>query len=132
MINLGIVGYGNLAKGVECAIRQNEDMKLCAVFTRRDPKTVSILTPDVPVCSLDEILSWEDKIDVLLLCGGSATDLPLLTPRLAEHFNVIDSFDTHAKIPEHYEKVQEVAYRHEHVAFISVGWDPGLFSLNRL
>ena len=132
MINLGIVGYGNLAKGVECAIRQNEDMKLCAVFTRRDPETVSILTPDVHVCSLDEILSWEDKIDVLLLCGGSATDLPLLTPRLAEHFNVIDSFDTHAKIPEHYEKVQEVAYRHEHVAFISVGWDPGLFSLNRL
>jgi len=132
MINIGIAGYGNLAKGVECAIRQNPDMNLVAVFTRRDPATVTILTEGVPVVSMDDILLWEDKIDVLILCGGSATDLPQMTPRLAEHFNVIDSFDTHAKIPEHFEKVQEVAFRSGHVAFISVGWDPGLFSLNRL
>ena len=99
MIKIGIVGYGNLGRGVECAIRQNPDMELCAVFTRRKPETLKILTPNVPVVHMDDILSWKEKLDVLILCGGSATDLPVQTPALAKDFCVIDSFDTHAKIP---------------------------------
>ena len=132
MIRIGIVGYGNLAKGAECAIRQNPDMQLCAVFTRRDPATVKILTPDVPVARMDDIIQWKEKLDVLLLCGGSATDLPAMTPALAKDFNVIDSFDTHANIPAHYAAVDAAATQGGHIAFISVGWDPGLFSINRL
>ena len=132
MIKIGIVGYGNLAKGVECAIRQNMDMELKAVFTRRDPASVKIMTPDVPVLALSEAESWKDRIDVMILCGGSATDLPKMTPEFAKSFNVIDSFDTHAKIPEHFAAVDAAASASGTVAFISVGWDPGLFSLNRL
>ena len=132
MIKIGIVGYGNLGRGVECAIRQNPDMELCAVFTRRSPDSLTILTPGVPVVHMDEILSWQGKLDVLILCGGSATDLPQQAPALAKHFNVIDSFDTHAKIPEHFAAVDAAAQAGGHLAFISVGWDPGLFSLNRL
>ena len=132
MIKIGIVGYGNLAKGVECAIRQNPDMELKAVFTRRDPASVKIMTPDVPVLTLSDAQNWKDQIDVMILCGGSATDLPKMTPEFARNFNVIDSFDTHAKIPEHFAAVNEAASASGHVAFISVGWDPGLFSLNRL
>jgi diaminopimelate dehydrogenase len=132
MINIGIVGYGNLARGVECAIRQNPDMALAAVFTRRDPSAVKILTPNVPVLTLDEVSAWKDRIDVMILCGGSATDLPKMTPEFAKSFNVIDSFDTHAKIPEHFAAVDAAASAGGNVAFISVGWDPGLFSLNRL
>ena len=132
MIQIGIVGYGNLAKGVECAIAQNPDMTLAAVFTRREPATVTIHTPDVPVLSLQEIHSWKDKLDVLLLCGGSAKDLPEMTPALARDFNVIDSFDTHADIPNHYARVNAAAVETGHIALISTGWDPGLFSVNRL
>ena len=132
MIRIGIVGYGNLAKGVECAIRQNPDMCLSAVFTRRNPAGVSILTPDVPVIHIDNIGQWKDKLDILLLCGGSATDLPVVTPALAKDFNVIDSFDNHGNIPTHYAAVDAAALEGGHIAFISVGWDPGLFSINRL
>ena len=132
MIKIGIVGYGNLAKGVECAIRQNPDMELKAVFTRRDPASVNIMTPDVPVLALSVAENWKDRIDVMILCGGSATDLPKMTPEFAKSFNVIDSFDTHAKIPEHFAAVDAAASAGGNVAFISVGWDPGLFSLNRL
>ena len=132
MMNIGIVGYGNLAKGVECAIRQNPDMTLVAVFTRRDPASVKIMTPDVPVLPLDAAADWKDRIDVMILCGGSATDLPTMTPAFARDFNVIDSFDTHAKIPQHFAAVDAAASESGHVAFISVGWDPGLFSVNRL
>ena len=132
MLRIGIVGYGNLAKGAECAISQNEDMTLAAVFTRRDPQTVKIMTPGVPVLSMEDAENWKDKIDVLLLCGGSATDLPAMTPELAKHFHVVDSFDTHANIPTHYENVDAAAREGGRVAVISAGWDPGLFSLNRL
>ena len=132
MIRIGIVGYGNLAKGVECAIRQNSDMELVAVFTRRDPKTVKIRTENVPVLSMDDADAWADKIDVMILCGGSATDLPTMTPNMARKFNVIDSFDNHAAIPTHFANVDAAAKNSGHIAFISVGWDPGLFSLNRL
>jgi diaminopimelate dehydrogenase len=132
MIKIGIVGYGNLAKGAECAIHQNPDMELVAVFTRRNPDTVRICTQDVPVLSIDTVMQWKDKIDVMLLCGGSATDLPEMTPALARAFNVIDSFDTHANIPAHYAAVDEAAAGSGHTALISAGWDPGLFSLNRL
>ena len=132
MVNIGIVGYGNLARGVECAIRQNPDMKLRAVFTRRDPASVKIMTPDVPVLPLAQTKDWKDKIDVMILCGGSATDLPKMTPALAKDFNVIDSFDNHANIPAHYAAVDAAALEGGHIAFISVGWDPGLFSVNRL
>ena len=131
-IKIGIVGYGNLAKGAECAIHQNPDMELVAVFTRRDPASVSILTPNVPVQALEDISAWEGKIDVMLLCGGSATDLPVMTPAFAEKFNVIDSFDTHANIPAHFAKVDEAAKKAGKIAMISIGWDPGLFSVNRL
>ena len=132
MIRIGIVGYGNLAKGAECAIRQNPDMELVAVFTRRDPAGVQIRTPGVGVYSVQELPAWEGKLDVLLLCGGSATDLPVMTPELAKHFNVVDSFDTHADIPAHYARVQAAAAEGGHTAVISAGWDPGMFSLNRL
>ena len=132
MINIGIVGYGNLARGVECAIRQNPDMTLAAVFTRRDPASVRIMTPGVPVLALSEAANWKDRIDVMILCGGSATDLPKMTPVLARDFNVIDSFDTHATIPAHFAAVDSAAAESGHIAFISVGWDPGLFSVNRL
>ena len=132
MIKIGIVGYGNLGRGVECAIRQNPDMELHAVFTRRNPDSLKILTPDVPVVALNDILSWKGKLDVLILCGGSATDLPAMTPALAKNFNVIDSFDNHAKIPDHFALVDDAAREGGNIAFISVGWDPGLFSINRL
>ena len=132
MLRLGIVGYGNLAKGAECAIHQNPDMTLVAVFTRRQPETVKILTPDVPVLPVSEAPGWKDKIDVLLLCGGSAKDLPEMTPLFVRDFNVIDSFDTHADIPAHFARVDAAAKESGHIAVISTGWDPGLFSLNRL
>ena len=131
-IRIGILGYGNLGRGVECAIRQNDDMELVAVFTRRDPSQVSILTDSATVCKVDEITDWKDKIDVMILCGGSATDLPEQTPKYAQWFNVVDSFDTHAKIPEHFAQVDAAAKEGGKVAMISVGWDPGMFSLNRL
>ncbi len=131
-IRIGILGYGNLGRGVECAIRQNEDMQLKAVFTRRDPASVSILTEGAAVCHADDAPDWKDKIDVLILCGGSATDLPEQTPEYVKYFNVIDSFDTHARIPQHYDKVDAAARANSHVGIISVGWDPGMFSLNRL
>lgn len=131
-IRIGIMGYGNLGRGIECAIRQNEDMVLSAVFTRRAPETVSILTEGVPVYAADDILSHQDDIDVLILCGGSATDLPVQTPAYAKHFHVVDSFDTHAKIPQHFAAVDAAAQEGGHVAVISCGWDPGMFSLNRL
>ena len=131
-IRIGILGYGNLGRGVECAIRQNPDMELAAVFTRRDPASVSILTEGVPVCALKDAKNWTDKIDVLILCGGSATDLPVQTPEFASLFNVIDSFDTHARIPEHFANVDTAAKKSGHVGIISVGWDPGMFSLNRM
>ena len=132
MIRIGILGYGNLGKGVESAIRQNSDMELVGVFTRRSPKTVVLSTENIPVYHTDELINQKDKIDVLILCGGSATDLPVQTPEYAKYFNVVDSFDTHAKIPEHYEKVEQAAKVAEKTALISIGWDPGMFSVNRL
>ena len=131
-IRIGIIGYGNLGRGVECAIKQNDDMELVAVFTRRDPSTVSILTNTAQVCKVEDATDWKDKIDVMILCGGSATDLPKQTPEFAKNFNVIDSFDTHARIPEHFENVDKAAKENNTVGIISVGWDPGMFSLNRL
>ena len=132
MIRIAIVGYGNLAKGAECAIKQNSDMQLTCVFTRRDPETVKILTENVPVLPYSQVLEWKDRLDILLLCGGSATDLPDMTPALAKHFNVIDSFDNHANIPAHFQTVDASARNSGHIALISAGWDPGLFSVNRL
>ena len=132
MINIGIVGYGNLARGVESAIRQNPDMCLQAVFTRRDPQKLTIRTPGVPVVAVADAANWTDKIDVMILCGGSATDLPVMTPAFAKMFNVVDSFDTHAKIPQHFAAVNAAATEAGHTAIISAGWDPGLFSVNRL
>ena len=129
---IGILGYGNLGRGVECAVRQNDDMELVAVFTRRAPETVSILTESAAVCSVDDVANWKDKIDVMILCGGSATDLPNQTPEYVKYFNVIDSFDTHARIPEHFANVDAAAKANSHIGIISVGWDPGMFSLNRL
>ena len=131
-IRIGIMGYGNLGRGVECAVRQNPDMELAAVFTRRNPENVKILTETAAVCSADEAEEWKDKIDVMILCGGSATDLPKQTPKYAKLFNVIDSFDTHARIPEHFASVDAAAKEGRKVGIISVGWDPGLFSLNRM
>ena len=131
-MRIGILGYGNLGRGVECAIRQNPDMELVAVFTRRAPETVSVLTETAVVCSVADVEQWKDKIDVMILCGGSATDLPVQTPKYAEFFNVVDSFDTHARIPEHFDDVDEAAKKSGHVGIISVGWDPGMFSLNRM
>ena len=131
-MKIGIYGYGNLGRGVENAIKQNPDMELVAVFTRRDPSSLKIATESAKVVNTNDVLSYKDKIDVMVICGGSATDLPEMTPFLAEHFNVIDSFDTHAKIPEHFARVNETASKGSKVAIISVGWDPGMFSLNRL
>ena len=132
MIRLGIYGYGNLGRGIECAIKQNSDMELVAVFTRRDPSTVKILTEGVSVFNVKDVLNMTDKIDVMILCGGSATDLPEQTPYLAKYFNVVDSFDTHARIPEHFENVNKSATEGGKLGIISCGWDPGMFSLNRL
>lgn len=131
-IKIGIYGYGNLGRGVENAIKQNADLELVAVFTRRDPSTVKIQTEGVSVYNSNEVNDMVGKIDVMILCGGSATDLPEQTPKLAKLFNVIDSFDTHAKIPEHFENVNNAAEESEKVAIISVGWDPGMFSINRM
>ena len=131
-MRIGIMGYGNLGKGIECAIKQNDDMELVAVFTRRNPESVKILTEGVKVYSADEAISMKNDIDVLILCGGSATDLPEQTKEYAKHFNVIDSFDTHARIPEHFANVDASAKENGNIALISAGWDPGMFSLNRL
>lgn len=128
---IGILGYGNLGRGIECAIRETSDMELCAVFTRRDPSSITLKTENVPVVSINEIEDWKERIDVLVLCGGSATDLPVQTPEYAKYFNVIDSFDTHARIPEHFAAVDASAKDSGHAAMISVGWDPGMFSLIR-
>ena len=131
-IKIGIYGYGNLGRGIENAIKQNPDMQLVAVFTRRNPESVIINTPNVSVVKADCVKDYIGKIDVMILCGGSATDLPIQTPALAEMFNVVDSFDTHAKIPEHFANVNAVALKSKTTALISAGWDPGMFSLNRL
>ena len=129
---IGIYGYGNLGRGIENAIRQNDDMTLVAVFTRRDPASLKIDTDSAKVCHVSEVDQYIGKIDVMILCGGSATDLPVQTPALAEKFSVVDSFDTHARIPEHFAAVDKAARSGGRVAAISVGWDPGMFSLNRL
>lgn len=131
-MRIGILGYGNLGRGVEAAVRQNPDMELVAVFTRRNPESVKIKTESAKVLCVDAMENWKDKIDVLILCGGSATDLPVQTPKYAKMFNCIDSFDTHANIPVHFENVDKSAKEGDKVAIISVGWDPGLFSLNRM
>lgn len=131
-INLGIVGYGNLGKGAVEAIKNAPDMNLVGIFSRRDPKTLGINEPGIIIDHVSNARKYAGQIDVMLLCGGSATDLPVQTPEFTEYFNTIDSFDTHAKIPEHYEKVHEVALKNKKVAIISVGWDPGLFSINRV
>lgn len=131
-IRIGILGYGNLGKGVECAIKQNPDMKLTAVFTRRAPESLKILTEGVPVYPAADAAAHADEVDVLILCGGSATDLPTQTPEMAKYFNVIDSFDTHARIPEHFANVDAEAKKSGKVGIISCGWDPGMFSLNRV
>lgn len=131
-IRVGIFGYGNLGRGVEAAIRQNPDMELAAVFTRRDPKQLTLQTEGVPVVAASDAAAFETKVDVMILCGGSAKDLPVQTPELAGHFHVINSFDTHAKIPEHFAAVDRAAREGRKTALISLGWDPGMFSLNRL
>lgn len=131
-IRIGIVGYGNLGKGVEYALQKNEDMNLVAIFTRRNPKSLNINTKEVKVLSIDETENYKDDIDVLILCGGSSTDLPIQGPRFAKTFNTIDSFDTHAKIPEYFSSMNEIAKSNGNLSMISVGWDPGLFSMNRL
>lgn len=132
MIRIGILGYGNLGRGVENAIRQNDDMELTAVFTRRNPADLKIATETAKVYSVDDAEKMADKIDVMIICGGSATDLPVQTPKYVQYFNVIDSFDTHANIPTHFNNVNEAAKKSGKVGIISVGWDPGMFSLNRL
>lgn len=132
MMKVGILGYGNLGKGVESAIRQNDDMELACIFTRRDPASIRPVTEGTAVYSVDDIEKMQGSIDVLVLCGGSATDLPEQTPEYVKYFNVIDSFDTHARIPEHFANVDQAAKEHGHVALISCGWDPGMFSLMRL
>lgn len=131
-IKIAILGYGNLGRGVEYALRQNPDMTLTAFFTRRDPKTLKTNSPEVPVYNVNEILNYRNDIDVLIICGGSATDLPVQTPEYAKYFNVVDSFDTHAKIPEHFENCNKNALASGKIAMISVGWDPGMFSILRL
>lgn len=131
MIKIGIVGYGNLGRGVECAVHHSQDMELAGVFTRRNPETVKTHT-DVPVYDMEKLYDMQGDIDVLVLCGGSANDLPKQTVELAQYFNVVDSFDTHAKIPEHFSNVNQSSEKGKHISIISVGWDPGLFSLNRL
>ena len=130
-IRIGIVGYGNLGKGVEAAVSTSKDMELAALFTRRDPNTIKTRT-NIPVYHIDKAIEMQDKIDVMILCGGSANDLPIQTPEMAKYFNVIDSFDTHAKIPEHFARVDKESKASGKISIISVGWDPGMFSLNRL
>ena len=132
MIRIGILGYGNLGRGVENAVRQNDDMELTAVFTRRNPADLKIATETAKVYSVDDAEKMADQIDVMIICGGSATDLPVQTPKYVQYFNVIDSFDTHANIPTHFKNVDEAAKKSGKVGIISVGWDPGMFSLNRL
>ena len=132
MTRIGIIGYGNLGRGVESAIKQNDDMELVAVFTRRDPSSLAIQSSGVTVDSVDNVAEYTDKIDVMILCGGSATDLPKQTPEYAKLFNVVDSFDTHANIPTHFDNVDKAAKESSHVGLISCGWDPGMFSLMRL
>ena len=132
MIRIGIYGYGNLAKGVELAVNAASDMELVAIFTRREPSTIKTNSVGVPIVRADSVLEWTDSIDVMIICGGSATDLPSQTPELAKYFNVVDSFDNHARIPEHFENVNRVASNSKKVAVISVGWDPGMFSINRM
>lgn len=131
-MKIGIYGYGNLGKGVELAIRQNPDMELFGVFTRRDPASLKLMTDGAKAYAAQDIEQYKDEIDVLIICGGSATDLPVMTPALAKHFNVVDSFDTHADIPKHFANVDAAAREGGKTAAISVGWDPGMFSLNRL
>ena len=131
-MRIGIYGYGNLGRGIECAIKNNNDMELVAVFTRRDPQSVKIQTEAAKVCAAADVDKFNDKIDVMIICGGSATDLPKQTPELAKMFNVVDSFDTHARIPEHFANVDKAAKEGGNIALISAGWDPGMFSLNRL
>ncbi len=131
MIKIGLYGYGNIAKGVECAVKQNDDMEVTCVFTRRDPSGVKTIS-GAPVYKTDDILNHKDDVDVLIMCGGSATDLPEQTPAMAKYFNVVDSFDTHKKIPEHFANVDAAAKESGKIGIISVGWDPGMFSLNRL
>ena len=131
-IRIGILGYGNLGRGVECAIKHNPDMELVGVFTRRAPESVKILTETAKVYSVDDAEKMKEQIDVMILCGGSATDLPEQTPKYAQWFNVVDSFDTHKRIPEHFANVDKAASENGHVGIISVGWDPGMFSLNRM
>ena len=131
-IRVGILGYGNLGRGVECAVKHNPDMELKAVFTRRNPDSLSILTEGAKVLSAGDAPSMKDDIDVMILCGGSATDLPVMGPEIAKHFNMIDSFDTHANIPQHFANVDAAAKESGHIGIISVGWDPGMFSLNRI
>lgn len=131
MIKVGLYGYGNIAKGVECAVKQNKDMEVTCVFTRRNPETVSTIS-GAKVYKTDDVLNHKGDVDVLVMCGGSATDLPEQTPAMAEHFNVVDSFDTHKRIPEHFANVDEAAKKSGKIGIISVGWDPGMFSLNRL
>ncbi|MEE0946151.1 MAG: diaminopimelate dehydrogenase [Acutalibacteraceae bacterium] len=132
MIRIGIYGYGNLGRGIEAAITKNDDLSLVAVFTRREPSTLKIRTENVPVVHVSEVEKWKNDIDVMILCGGSATDLPQQTPDLASMFNVVDSFDTHAKIPEHFANVDKASKENSKTALISAGWDPGMFSINRL
>lgn len=130
-MKIAIYGYGNIGRGVECAVKQHKDVEMFGIFTRRNPETVKTLT-GVPVYSSADILRYKDSIDVLIICAGSATDLPKMTPELAKNFNVVDSFDTHARIPEHFDNVNRAASESGHTALISAGWDPGMFSLNRL
>ena len=131
-ISVGIIGYGNLGRGVELAVNAAPDLDLKAVFTRRDPSSLKILSSDVPVVHVDEAPKWSEELDVVILCGGSATDLPVQTPEYTRYFNVVDSFDTHARIPDHFANVDKAGKENGHVAVISVGWDPGLFSLARI
>lgn len=131
-MKIAIYGYGNLGKGVECAVKQNSDMELVGVFTRRNPADVKTVFDETKVYSADDVPSYKDEIDVMIICGGSATDLPKMTPMLAKNFNVIDSFDTHANVPKHFDAVDTAAKEGGNIAIISVGWDPGMFSLNRL
>ncbi len=131
MIRIGILGYGNLGRGIESNIRNNKDMELVAIFTRRNPESLSV-NSNVPVVHVDEMENWKDRIDVLILCGGSATDLPVQTPLYARDFNVIDSFDTHKNIPMHFANVNQASTEGNKIALISCGWDPGAFSFNRV
>ena len=130
-MKIAIYGYGNLGRGVECAIQNNKDMELFGVFSRRDPANVKTLT-GAPVYPAADVLSYKEEVDVMIICGGSATDLPKQTPELAKYFNVVDSFDTHADIPKHFAAVDKAAKESGHTAIISCGWDPGMFSINRV